>query len=221
MAGTITADFIRTEANQLSLQVGNTTFASINAMGLMSNTGNVWVSQSGAITANNISVGRIVTPSVMPANSILQIVQSVKSDTTSTTSTSFSDITGLSVTITPTSATSKFYIIYNTHIGLNSGAYSGGIKLVRNSTDIYLGDAAGSRIRASNWVYSDYYNYEYFQCPGAYLDSPATTSAVTYKLQLASGYSGYTAALNYNISNGDNTYTGRAPSHITVMEIAG
>jgi hypothetical protein len=230
MAGTIIADFIRTDANQLSLNVGNTTFATINASGFFSNTGTQLIAANGKISGASVIASSIpgtafataaIPSTKIGTGAVLQVVQSVKTDTTSTTSTSFSDITGLSVTITPTSATSKFYIVYNTHIGLASGAYSGGIKLVRNSTDIYLGDAAGSRIRASNWAYSDYYNYAYWQCPGAYLDSPATTSAVTYKLQLASGYSGTTVSLNYNYINGDNSYTGRAPSHITVMEIAG
>lgn len=190
-------------------------------MGLMSNTGNVLVSQSGAITANNISVGRIVTPSVMPANSILQIVQSVKTDTSSTSSYAWSDISGLSVTITPISTTSKIYVMYHTNLSIAAGAYSGGIKLVRNSTDIYLGDAAGSRNRSSNWLYSDYYNYATWGAPGAFLDSPATTSAVTYKLQMISGYAGVTVYVNMNYINGDNTYSGRYPSQITVMEIAG
>jgi hypothetical protein len=53
------------------------------------------------------------------------------------------------------------------------------------------------------------------------LDSPATASAITYKLQFISAYSGYTLTLNNNYYNADNSYQGRTPSQITVMEIAG
>jgi len=49
MAGTIIADFIRTDANQLSLNVGNTTFATINASGILSNTGSVIINASGQV----------------------------------------------------------------------------------------------------------------------------------------------------------------------------
>jgi hypothetical protein len=49
MAGTIIADFIRTDANKLSLNVGNTTFATINSMGILSNTGSVIINASGQV----------------------------------------------------------------------------------------------------------------------------------------------------------------------------
>lgn len=56
MAGTIIADFIRTDANQLSLNVGNTTFATINAMGILSNTGSVIINASGQVS-NTVITG--------------------------------------------------------------------------------------------------------------------------------------------------------------------
>jgi hypothetical protein len=54
MAGTIICDYIRTDANKLSLNVGNTTFATINAMGLLSNTGTQIIDQNGAIGTNTV-----------------------------------------------------------------------------------------------------------------------------------------------------------------------
>ena len=56
MAGTIIADFIRTDANKLSLNVGNTTFATINSMGILSNTGSVIINASGQVS-NTVITG--------------------------------------------------------------------------------------------------------------------------------------------------------------------
>ena len=54
LAGTIIADFIRTDANQLSLNVGNTTFATINASGFFSNTGVQIINQNGQVNGSSI-----------------------------------------------------------------------------------------------------------------------------------------------------------------------
>jgi hypothetical protein len=219
MAGTITADFIRADANRLSLQVGNTVFASINAMGLLSNTGNVWVSQTGAITANNISVGRIVTPSVMPANSILQIVQTVKNDNFSLSGGTWTDVTGFNVSITPTSASSKILVMFSGYVNQSttSGTYGIMLRIVRNSTNISIGNLRASEQQASAQIGSN--SSHYAQClMGTYLDSPATTSSITYKMQMyvESGGTGHIGG-SYTTSN---AYNASVPSQILVMEIA-
>jgi hypothetical protein len=64
MAGTIIADYIRTDANRLSLNVGNTVIASINAMGLLSNTGVQIISQTGQINAASIATGTIQSSAI-------------------------------------------------------------------------------------------------------------------------------------------------------------
>lgn len=227
MAGTIIADFIRADANKFSINVGNTIIASVNSLGILSNTGNVMINSSGVLEANSVyyngsavlSSGKVQRVN-QPVGSVLQVVQSVKTDIASYSGTTWSDITGMSVSITPTSATSKFYVSYDIALGGTAGAYSGGVKLVRNSTDIYLGDASSSRTRASGWIYTDYYAYSVYAMSGAYLDSPATTSSITYKLQVMSGYSGYPVTINYSLVNSDGIYQGRVPCQITVMEIA-
>jgi hypothetical protein len=61
MAGTIIADYIRTDANKLSLNVGNTTFATINAGGFYSNTGVQIISAVGTINAASITSGTVGT----------------------------------------------------------------------------------------------------------------------------------------------------------------
>ena len=103
MAGTIITDFIRADANKLSLNVGNTIIASVNALGILSNTGNVMISSSGTIEGNNVtyngstilSSGR-VRSSLQPAGAVLQVVQVVKTDTFSMASTTYTDVTGRS-----------------------------------------------------------------------------------------------------------------------------
>ena len=59
LAGTIIADFIRTDASQLSLNVGNTTFATINSSGLFSNTGTQLIAANGAISGASVIASSI------------------------------------------------------------------------------------------------------------------------------------------------------------------
>ena len=83
----------------------------------------------------------------MPSGSVLQVLSTVKTDTFSSTSTSLTDITGLSVAITPSSTSNKILVIVNCAV---TGADAGiGFSIVRGSTEIYLGDADGSKSRFS------------------------------------------------------------------------
>jgi len=184
----------------------------------------------GAITDGKLAStldlsGKTVTyglsGSDLPTGSILQVVQTVKTDTYSMSSTTWTDVTGLSLSITPTSTSSKILVFYNLSISTNAGAYSGMIKLVRDTTDIFLGDADGSKTRASSGGYSDYYGYQMRAEGNMYLDSPSTTSSTTYKIQIVSGYSGYAVYVGRGYTESDNTPYARLPSTITAMEIAG
>jgi hypothetical protein len=154
------------------------------------------------------------------SSKVLQVIQTVKTDTFSMTGQTYTDITGLSATITPTSASNRILVFFTTAISNNTAAYSGGVRLVRNSTAIYLGDAAGSRTQASNWA-MQYYTWEISNLTNTFLDSPATTSATTYKVQLVSGYAGQTVYIGRSYSDSDDLGQGRYPSSITLMEISG
>jgi hypothetical protein len=165
------------------------------------------------------SSGQVIPKAALPTGSVLQVVSATKTDTFTTSSSSFTDITGLSVSITPTSSSSKILVTYNTTIGAPTGQYSAGIQLVRGSTAIYLGDAAGSRTRASSLAWSESSQYSMIPVNGTFLDSPATTSSTTYKLQMISAY-GVTVYLNRNQLDNDSSTFGRVASSITVMEIA-
>jgi len=151
---------------------------------------------------------------------VLQVVSTTKADTTSTTSTSFVDLTGMSVSITPKSTTSKVLVMVTAQ-GSATSTGSMYIRLMRDSTAIAIGDAAGSRTRASFGIDTNATTDYAYSGSICHLDSPATTSATTYKLQWNSGDSGGAAYLNRGSGDADNLYYGRYASSITVMEIAG
>jgi hypothetical protein len=159
-----------------------------------------------------------VPASAMPAGSVIQVVSATKTDTFSTPSVSFVDITGLSVSITPTSTSSKILIIFSLPASSSSSA-AWYCNLVRNSTNIVVGDAAGSRVQTTVSSYIAPTSQS-FSMSFQYLDSPSATSATTYKLQLRA-QSGFTAYVNRSATDTDNNVYQRTTSTITVMEIAG
>jgi hypothetical protein len=126
---------------------------------------------------------------------VLQVVSATLADDTSSSSTSYVD-TGLSATITPTSATSKILVIQSSTVDISSGNANNAIslKLVRASTDILVLDDlffTGTALRKlASYSYS-------------YLDSPATTSATTYKIQFCNNV----AAADVTFAANNNTAT--------------
>jgi hypothetical protein len=179
---------------------------------------------AGAITGLTSvpSSGLQLADANMPSGSVLQVVQATpKTDGFTTTSTSYVDITGMSVTITPQSATSKILIIAN---GMLTAAASvtAFAQLVRGSTAIGLfGNTSVGTYYAAYWnPVSPDTDRAYANVTFNYLDSPATTSATTYKLQLYSS-SGTTVGWGTRFAGGSNLPAQGGTSTITVMEIAG
>jgi uncharacterized phosphosugar-binding protein len=170
----------------------------------------------GVITTDDIAASAITRAKMGYAGAILQVVQTVKTDTFSVASTSYTDITGLSASITPASSGSTILVIVDAKLS-NSSADASMLKLLRNSTDIYIGDAAGSRIRAS--TSSGFASNEINNTIAFCLDSPSTTSSITYKAQVRS-QSG-TAYLNRMSTDTDNGIFARTASSITLIEVAG
>ena len=158
------------------------------------------------------------TADVYPkAGAVLQVVSTTKTDTFSTSSTSYTDATGLSVSITPTSTSSKVFVVSTIHATINNQGYLY-LQLVRGSTAVAVGDVRGSRIQSSTVGNS---NQDFTWFPHiTYLDSPSTTSATTYKIQIKTGPSGGTAYVNRGVTDTDNTTYFTTVSSITVMEVA-
>jgi len=154
------------------------------------------------------------------AGNVLQVVTIEKTDTFSTTSNSYVDVTGLSVSITPTSATSKILVLFQINGSQNVGAGRASLKLLRGSTVINAGAAAGSRTPALGGFSSQDTSIPSAPVSGNYLDSPATTSSTTYKIQLAMTAGSGSAFINQTAQDSDNANQIRMASQITVMEIA-
>jgi hypothetical protein len=148
---------------------------------------------------------------------VLQVVSTAKTDTfTGTFTTTFADVTGLSVTITPSATTSKVLILASINFMSLEGRQA--FRIVRDSTAIAIGNAAGSRSRATQS------NANGISMPynATFLDSPTTTSATTYKIQLSHSNTGAgtTIWVNRNDNDTDNAAHYRSISTITVMEIS-
>ena len=157
---------------------------------------------------------------VIGAGGVLQVVQTVKTDKFTTTSSSAVDITGLSVAITPTSATSKILILTNMNYGGNANLY-GAFFVLRNSTNVVVGTyPTGNQTAATFGVGQPYDNYKIASASHIYLDSPNTTSAITYKVQAAVKYSSIEFTINAPFQTANESYIIGGTSSITVMEIA-
>ena len=149
---------------------------------------------------------------------VLQVVSTTKSDTFVSATTSFLDITGLSVSITPTSTSSKILVIASVnHSDSTERSY---VRLMRGSTAIGIGDAAGNRVRMSGSAVHGMTTYSIYNSAFNHLDSPSTTSSTTYKIQARS--LGGSVYINRSEADRDTAdYEERTISTITVMEIAG
>jgi len=131
----------------------------------------------------------------------LKALGNIKSTTVnsvqSTTSTSLADITGMSVAITPTFSDSKILVTCNFQIG-DTGGDELPFVILRGATQIGIGTGA-STLNCSFYVRGDSEstaNLAMWSASWEYLDSPATTSATTYKAQWRVRAGGQTAYLN-------------------------
>ena len=172
---------------------------------------------------SQIKVNSIIPVSGVPTGGgggIIQVLQSVKTDTATTTSTNTFVDTGLSVSITPTSTSSKILIYANLSFSAGDGQNIAW-KLVRGSTDIYLGDADSNRTRVSGSVrVVSGQDADHQNCTSIFLDSPATTSATTYKITWCRTYTTYPIYMNKSYEDDDSDDRTRPPSSILVMEVS-
>lgn len=175
------------------------------------------------------AAGTVIMP--VMAGGIIQVQSVNKTNTQSITGLTFTDV--MSVTITPTRANSKILIQCNLNItcgltdGNTSGARYSGVKLYRDSTQIAVNSEA-SGIQSAVWfsVQSTETANSGFQqncASGSFMDSPSSTSAITYKIQAGNTYSGnhftYINRPSYGVTD-NQSYNHKGVSNITVMEIA-
>ena len=177
---------------------------------------------------DNGGSGSLQWGSGVPANSIIQVQYAQKTDTFSTQSGNLVAIPGLNVNITPSSSSNK--ILITCHIVLSSTYFITHCGLFRDSTEIGLADASGSRPRSllsSQIEEANEGNGEVEHLSQSFLDSPNTTSQVNYGLRMARRYDNASTPTSYiNRSTTDReggspvTYDSRFISTMHVMEIA-
>ena len=153
------------------------------------------------------------------AGEVIQVVSTTKTSVFTHATNNFTDVTGLSVSITPSSASNKILIITSLHMATH-GDY-GFARLMRDSTAICIGDLSqnnqtrgsfgNSYVAGGAMIYGS--NAQNF------LDTPNTTSAITYKIQVMTN--GGTLVVNRTPDDTNNSSHATTASSITVMEIKG
>lgn len=178
-------------------------------------------SASGAGDYQEISLGSglsmsgtTLSATASGGGKILQVVQATKTDTASVTGSSFSSV--FTASITPSSTSSKVLVMAFLSVGGATSNYPN-IRLTKSSTVLLQGDTAGSRTRVTA-----------MGNPGVagamnaltinYLDSPASTSALTYEIELASHSTG-AVYLNRSGTDTDGATISRAASTLILMEV--
>lgn len=156
---------------------------------------------------------------------IIQVKHTTKSDAFTSGTSSYADITGLSVTITPTSNTSKIFVMACIqYSSAGSGGSRQAIRILReisggSSTALGLGDSDGSRLRAGAGSETSGGGGNMKSTTINLLDSPSTTNAVTYQCQFAA-IDGNDFKLNQSVADTNTSSYIRVASHITVMEVS-
>ena len=150
---------------------------------------------------------RITTLEGASGGKIVQVQSTIKTDGFSTTANGPVDVTGLSVTITPSSASSTILVMTTIPTTGSGGAKQIWIK--RDSTDIFT----TTNSNVFQWTTQSTTDPAVFTIQG--IDSPATTSAVTYKIQI-----GTSGANTVRVGTDSAGRTDYMASSITVMEIA-
>jgi hypothetical protein len=165
---------------------------------------------------------------VTGTGAVKQVVQTVKTNVFSTTNTSFVDITGLSASITPTSATSKILVQIAINLGGTNGTYHCYLRLMKNGSVVTgaLGDSGqggggsapdGGKGNGTCIVHKNINDSRDMDVAAMnYLDSPATTSTLTYNMQIAVQLNTFYV----NRGGSSDVWNSSGISTITLMEIA-
>jgi len=183
----------------LTLPTGTDTLVGLAATQTLTNKSIVASQLTGTVAAARL-----------PTGSVLQVVQTVKLTSFSSSSSSYVDVTGLTATITPSSASSKVLVTVSLAAGAGSVMT---LNLLRGATSLlnpttmqtFSGSAVFFNAGADSTIPIS------FTC----LDSPATTSATVYKIQIK------TNAGTMYIGNRVSAADMEQVSTVTLMEIAG
>lgn len=176
------------------------------------------LNKAASTTDTQIGLDRARLTALEASGRVIQVVQDTKLDTFTSTATTYTDVTGLAVTITPSSASNKILIFCQ----WSSAVYNqeGWFKLAGGNAANYQGDGAGNRERTASQFGANANSARADNNSLIFLDAPATTSAITYKLQAKTLSTG-TIYVGRGYTDSDSTSIGRFPASIIAMEIKG
>lgn len=177
-----------------------------------------------ALNASNLASGTVPAARLPSTGKVLQVVSTALDTTLSISSSStsaFADLTGLAATITPAATSSKILIFGHTVVAssvratIHTSIFRGSTKLGAANVSNRVGGTTAT-LPTNATIYA----LEMHTVPFTYLDSPSSTSALTYQIKgtLGSSYSG-TLYVNRTTNDTDADYGARSRSSITVMEI--
>ena len=189
---------------------------------------------SGTLATDSVTAAKLeasaITVADLPAGSVLQIVSTTKTDTYtfSASSAGYTDVTGLTATITPTASSSK--ILVQVNINFSSSMRYAAANCIRvlsgSAAQVGGGTASGGRpsVSVSSEANQDETNDEFLMRNSSFsfLDSPSTTAATTYKIQVGNTHE--SSSVNYvnrSENDVDGAYSHRGQSTITLTEVAG
>ena len=169
----------------------------------------------GTLTVDNLN---LAGTSVTQVGKVLQVVSVTKTDTFSTSSNTFVDITGLSASITPSNSSNKILVQGMISVGSpNTGTSQ--FVIDRGGTDIFKGDSLGGTRRQTTTGENSHGSSTIANACIIGLDSPSSTSSLTYKIQMGVGGGG-THYIGRSVNNTDGgTEVGSSICTLTLTEI--
>ena len=176
-------------------------------------TGLTSLGSAGQVVQVN-SGGNALEFATASSGGIKQVIQTVKTTPQGISSTSDVDI--MSVSITPSSSSSKILVSWNVNACSSDHA---DLSVFRDATQIYLGDASGSRGRTAHGMYAIQADH-ISEFSGTFLDSPNTSSQITYYVKgKTSASASHSLRINKSNNDHDRVQNQRTASNIIVMEV--
>ena len=153
----------------------------------------------GSATASGLGIGGV--------GKIGQVVNVTKTDTFNSSSGSYVDVTGLSASITPSATTSKIFVNLTLYVSNDTQTSNTFAKIVRDSTG--LQESINRIPQEAQAVYRTY------NISMTHLDSPSSTSALTYKLQMLTN----AGTFYVNRAANQGGFSGTHTATLTLMEV--
>jgi hypothetical protein len=199
----------------MPISILNTTITGLDVDGL----------PTGSVTGTTLANNSVTRPKVNINGTWLQVVSATKTNSFVTSSSGYTAITGLSVSITPTSTSSRILLMYSVNYDSTRSNSGGGFAFGRNGTiiDGMIGNAAGIRYRVNmDFGANNNADQSGMSRTSNYVDTPNTTSSVTYQLFLfqdATTFSTFINRARFDDASGAQSDDGRFASSVTAIEL--